>query len=44
MILYLQTQTIKQNREKEKLKVTHDKQMEELSKDIDNVSTYKITI
>ncbi|XP_034832720.1 1-phosphatidylinositol 4,5-bisphosphate phosphodiesterase isoform X4 [Maniola hyperantus] len=37
------TQTIKQNREKDKLKVTHDKQMEELSKDIDNlIEMYKM--
>ena len=35
-----QNQTIKQNREKDKLKATHDKQMEELSKDIDNVSWF----
>lgn len=39
-ILKLQTATIKQNREKEKLKVTHDKQMDELSKDVDNVSMH----
>ncbi|XP_053608554.1 1-phosphatidylinositol 4,5-bisphosphate phosphodiesterase isoform X2 [Plodia interpunctella] len=31
------TQTIKQNREKEKLKATHDKQMEELSKDVEHL-------
>ncbi|XP_039756868.1 1-phosphatidylinositol 4,5-bisphosphate phosphodiesterase isoform X5 [Pararge aegeria] len=37
------TQTIKQNREKDKLKATHDKQMEELSKDIDNlIEMYKM--
>ncbi|KAM3958791.1 no receptor potential A [Aphomia sociella] len=37
------TQTIKQNREKEKLKATHDKQMDELSKDIDTlIQMYKM--
>lgn len=35
-----QTATIKQGREKEKLKVTHDKQLEELAKEVDNVSTF----
>uniref|UniRef100_A0A182U167 Phosphoinositide phospholipase C n=1 Tax=Anopheles melas TaxID=34690 RepID=A0A182U167_9DIPT len=32
------TATIKQNREKEKLKVTHDKQLEELANDVQKVS------
>lgn len=32
-----QTATIKQNREKEKLKVTHDKQLEELDNDVQKV-------
>ncbi|CAG9582997.1 unnamed protein product [Danaus chrysippus] len=37
------TQTIKQNREKDKLKASHDKQMEELNKDIDNlIEMYKM--
>ncbi|XP_059045518.1 1-phosphatidylinositol 4,5-bisphosphate phosphodiesterase isoform X2 [Achroia grisella] len=37
------TQTIKQNREKEKLKATHDKQMDDLSKDIDTlIQMYKM--
>lgn len=37
------TQMIKQNREKEKLKVVHDKQMEELAKDVDNlIQMYKL--
>ncbi|KAI5642883.1 phosphatidylinositol-specific phospholipase c, Y domain-containing protein [Phthorimaea operculella] len=37
------TQTIKHNREKEKLKVVHDKQLEELSKDLDNlIAMYKM--
>ncbi|GBP10744.1 1-phosphatidylinositol 4,5-bisphosphate phosphodiesterase [Eumeta japonica] len=31
------TATVKQNREKDKLRQTHNKQMEELSKDVDNV-------
>jgi len=30
----LQSATIKQNREKEKLKITHDKQLESLSHDL----------
>ncbi|XP_052748817.1 1-phosphatidylinositol 4,5-bisphosphate phosphodiesterase isoform X1 [Galleria mellonella] len=37
------TQTIKQNREKEKLKATHEKQMDDLSKDIDTlIQMYKM--
>ncbi|XP_077295962.1 no receptor potential A isoform X2 [Arctopsyche grandis] len=37
------TATIKQGREKEKLKVTHDKQLEELAKEVDNlIEMYKI--
>lgn len=39
-VLYeTQTATIKQNREKEKLKVTHDKQLEELANDVQKVSS-----
>lgn len=37
-LLFPQTATIKQNREKEKLKVTHDKQLEELANDVQKVS------
>lgn len=39
--MILQSATIKQGREKEKLKVTHDKQLEELSHDIQKVTTVK---
>lgn len=35
--MYFQNATIKQNREKEKLKVTHDKQLDELSHDVQKV-------
>lgn len=34
IIFTLQSATIKQNREKEKLKITHDKQLESLSHDL----------
>lgn len=34
---FFQSATIKQNREKEKLKVTHDKQLDELSHDVQKV-------
>jgi len=36
--LPLQTAQIKQGREKEKLKITHDKQLENLSHDLQKVS------
>lgn len=36
--IWLQNATIKQNREKEKLKVTHDKQTDHLSEDIKKVT------